>query len=233
MVTPTPADDANTGPARVPGRPARLSLEQIVAAARRIPQGELTMGAVANALGVSRKSLHYYVRDREGLINLVVADLFEAELAAVNLPGDANWQSVLRAWAHAMREGVIKVGVPATYAQLRGPSGAASMKLVERILRSMLDAGFDSVLARRALSLISNVAFSSANFTVLAQRHGTYPHEYELGAALAEASADDFPALRQVLSTVQSEASGGFEFELNIAISGLEHALEESRRRRD
>lgn len=242
MATARTGSDENDEPAhfRGPGRPARISREQIVAVARRIPQGELTMGAVANALGVSRKALHYYVGDREGLINLVVADLYESHLAAVSLPGDADWQTVLRMWARAIRDGVVKVGIAATYVQLRGPSGAASMDLTERVIKTMLDAGFDNVLARRALSAISNIAFAAANFALLKQQHGIYPQESELGAALAQAFEGDFPALRQVLATVQSEDSGGFEFELNLMLRGLEHALAESmkddsstRRRRD
>ena len=228
MATRTKANDEYTEPARdrAPGRPPRISLEQIVAAARHIPQGQLTMGAVADALGVSRKALHYYVGDREGLINLVVADLFESQLAEVNLPGDAKWQAMLRAWAYAMRDGVIKVGVTATYVQLRGPGGTASMEFVERVLTSMLDGGFDNALARRALTVISNVAFTAANTTLLKQKHGIYPHESALGAALAHASADEFPALRQVLVSAQSDdLSSEFDFELNLAITGLEHAL--------
>jgi TetR/AcrR family tetracycline transcriptional repressor len=234
MLTPRPGNDENIEPARykVPGRPPRISREQIVAAARLIPRGELTMGAVADALGVSRKALHYYVGDREGLINLVVAELYESQLAAVSLPGDADWQTVLRAWARAIREGVAKVGVAPTYVQLRGPSGTASMDLAEHVTQSLLDAGFDNVLARRALSAISNIAFAAANFALLEQQHGTYPHESELGAALAQASEGDFPALRQVLATVQSEDSGGFEFELNLMVTALELALAESLKER-
>lgn len=230
MVTHTPtSDDENAAAAsdRVPGRPPRINREQIVAAARQIPQGQLTMGAVADALGVTRKALHYYVGDRESLINLVVVDLFESQLAGVQLP-DAEWQTVLRAWAQAMRNGVVKAGVSAAYLQLRGPGGAASIKLAERVTQSMLDAGFSTVLARRALSAISNIAFAAANIELLKQQHGIYPHESELGSALSQESEDALPALRQVLATVQGEDTGGFEFELNLAITGLEHALTSS-----
>lgn len=211
---------------RLPGRPPRISREQIVAAAQRIPQGELTMGAVAEALGVSRKALHYYVGNREGLINLVVADLFESQLSDVDLPGDADWQTVLGAWACALRDGVVQVGVAPTYVQLQGMGGAAAMELVERVTESLLAAGFGNVLARRALTVISNIAFTAANTVLLKEKHGIYPHESELTTALAQAPMDKFPALCQLLATVKSEDTDGeFEFELNLAVTGLEHAL--------
>jgi len=102
------------------------------------------------------------------------------------------------------------------------------MGLAERVTQTMLDAGFDTVLARRTLSAISNIAFTAANVAILKEQHGIYPHESELGIALSEATGNEFPALRQVLASVENEESGGFEFELNLAITGLEHALAES-----
>jgi TetR/AcrR family tetracycline transcriptional repressor len=184
------------------------------------------MGAVAEVLGVSRKALHYYVGSREGLINLVVADLFEAELATVDLPRDGDWQTVLNVWAHAIRDGVVQVGTAATYVQLRGMGGAAAMELSERVTESLLRAGFSHLLARRALTVIANVAFTHANIALLEDQHGMYPHEYELATALAQAPDDKFPGLRQILACTRAEdTSHSFEFELDLAVTGLEHAL--------
>jgi TetR/AcrR family transcriptional regulator, tetracycline repressor protein len=229
MVTPRTAnEDGENSKTRqgVGGRPAQISREQIVAAARRVPQGELTMQAVADALGVSRKALHYYVGNRQSLIYLVVADLFESELATVDLPRDADWQTVLRVWAHAIRDGVVQVGVAATYAQFRGMGGTAAMQLSERVTESLLGAGFSHLLARRALTVITNVAFTHANIALLEEQHGIYPHEYELATALAQAPDDKFPGLRRILACAQAEdPSASFEFELNLAVTGLERAL--------
>jgi TetR/AcrR family transcriptional regulator, tetracycline repressor protein len=209
------------------GRPPQISREQIVAAARSVPREQLTMKAIADALGVSRKALHYHVGDKEGLLNLVVAELFEAELANISLP-DADWRVVLRAWAHAFRDGVLQVGVAATYVQLHGMAGMTAMKLSERVVQSLFDAGFDANLARRGLSVISNVAMMHANIgLVKAQHQGMYPQEAELADVLGQSFAEQFPALRQILAFVQNEGPDDqFEFELNLAIRGLERLLE-------
>jgi TetR/AcrR family tetracycline transcriptional repressor len=226
MVTPTTANEDDKTRQRVGGRPSQISREQIVAAARRIPQGELTMQAVADALGVSRKALHYYVGNRQGLINLVVAELFESELATVDLPRDADWQTVMQVWARAIRDGVVQVGIAATYVELRGMGGAAAMELSERVTESLLGAGFSHLLARRALTVIANVAFTHANIALLEEQHGIYPHEYELATALAQAPDEKFPGLRHILACAQAEdPSHSFEFELDLAVSGLERAL--------
>jgi TetR/AcrR family transcriptional regulator, tetracycline repressor protein len=209
------------------GRPPQISREQIVAAARSVPREQLTMKAIADALGVSRKALHYHVGDKEGLLNLVVADLFEAELATINLP-DADWRVVLRAWAHAFRDGVLQVGVPATYVQLQGMAGMTAMKLSERVFQSLFDAGFDETLARRGLTVVSNIAMAHANIgLVKAQHQGMYPQEAALTDVLGQSFAEQFPALRRILAFVQNEGPDDqFEFELDLAIAGLEKLLE-------
>ncbi|WP_343571328.1 TetR/AcrR family transcriptional regulator C-terminal domain-containing protein [Mycobacterium sp.] len=185
------------------------------------------MKAIADALGVSRKALHHHVGDKQGLLNLVVADLFESELADIDLP-DADWQAVLRAWAHAFRDGAVQVGVATTYVQLHGMAGITAMKLTERVVQSLFDAGFDETLARRGLSLISNVAMTHANIDLVKIQHqGRYPQEAELTDVLGRATAEQFPGLRRILASVQTEAPDDqFEFELDLAIAGLRQLLE-------
>jgi TetR/AcrR family transcriptional regulator, tetracycline repressor protein len=207
------------------GRPPQISREQILAAARSIPRDELTMKAIADALGVSRKALHYHVGDKQGLLNLVVADLFESELANVDLPED-DWRTVLRAFAHAFHRGVLQVGVAATYVQLHGMAGTTAMKLTERVVQTLFDAGFDETLARRALSAISSVAMTHAQIDLIKAQHGIYPQEAELTDVLLRTSLEQFPGLRRILAFVQKEGPDDqFEFEIDLAITGLEHLL--------
>jgi TetR/AcrR family transcriptional regulator, tetracycline repressor protein len=207
------------------GRPPQISRGQIVAAARSVPRDELTMKAIADVLGVSRKALHYHVGDKQGLLNLVVADLFESELADVDLP-DADWRTVLRAFAHAFHRGVLQVGIAATYVQLHGIAGMTAMKLTERVVQSLFDAGFDETLARRGLTVVSNVAMTHAHIDLVKAQHGIYPQEAELTDVLSQASLEQFPGLRRILAFVQNEAPDDqFEFELDLAITGLEQLL--------
>ncbi|HTZ14984.1 MAG TPA: TetR/AcrR family transcriptional regulator C-terminal domain-containing protein [Mycobacterium sp.] len=207
------------------GRPSQISREQIVAAARSVPRDKLTMTAIADALGVTRKALHYHVGDREGLLNLVVADLFESNFPIVDLP-NADWRAVLRAYADAFRDGVRQVGVAATYVQLHGMAGMTAMRLSERVIQSLFDAGFNETLARQGLTLISNVAMMHAQIDLLKAKHGIYPQEAELTDVLSQASSDQFPGLRRILASVQHEAPDDqYEFEIDLVIAGLERSL--------
>jgi AcrR family transcriptional regulator len=215
-------------PRRAPGRPPRISRDKIVAAARSVANKDLTMQSVADALGVSRKALHYYVGDRQGLLTLVVLDLFESELARVQLPVDADWRTVLRAYAVAFRNGVVEVGSVTALTQFRGVSASAALALGERVLEALLAAGFTAEDARRGLTAVSNLAQSSAQGAVLQASTGVHPHHAETSAALHRAPPDAYPALRRVLAAAPPSAGDAerqFGFELELVIAGLDKLL--------
>ncbi|WKG04105.1 TetR/AcrR family transcriptional regulator [Mycolicibacterium sp. HK-90] len=214
-------------PRRGRGRPPRIDQDQIVAAARAIPPGALTMQAVADALGVDRTTLHYYVGDRDGLLELVVADLFETELRSIKLPEDAGWQEVLRAYGSAIRQGVLKLGVTATSFRLSGTGGAASLALAEQVLRALTAAGFGTADAGRVLTLVSGLAMSAAH-DVLGSAESRLHHQTpEVVRALKDLSPEDFPLLSTVVADrdVDATAVQDFDFNLDIVIAGLERFL--------
>lgn len=183
------------------------------------------MQAVADALGVSRKALHYYVGDREGLLSLVLLDRFERELGGVELPEDGDWRKVLRAYAVAFRDGLIQVGVATDFNRLRGIGAAAALALADRVLAALLSAGFDPDTARHALTAASNIAQSAAHDSAAQTASGMHRHRAETAAALEAEPADTYPALRRVLSSADSQrrdAEEQFDFELDLLIAGLD-----------
>ncbi|MGA5462793.1 TetR/AcrR family transcriptional regulator C-terminal domain-containing protein [Mycobacterium sp. NPDC050041] len=220
-------DDPADAP-RPRGRPARLDREQIVAAARTAGRG-LTMQGVADALGVSRKALHYYVGDRQGLLTLVVLDRFESELRRVELPEDGDWRVVLRSYAFAFRDGLIQVGVQMSsavdHSPFYGVGATAVLALAERVLDAMLTAGFGVDDARRGVTAVANIAQAAAQEAAQTSVHDR--HEAQTRAALLSAADTDYPALRRVLATASASDDGQFEFELDLAIAGLERLLGE------
>ena len=220
---------------RTRGRPPRINREQIVAAARSVATSDLTMQAVADALGVSRKALHYYVGDRAGLLTLMVLDQFEQELAPVQLPTDDDWRATLRAYAVAYRDGLIRVGVGSGGAEhvtdftgLRGLSTAAALALADRVLEALLAAGLDPDSARHGLTAASNIAQSAAQTVVAQTASGAHRHRADTAEALAREPQDTYPALRRVLASAQPserDAETQFEFELDVVIARLDQVL--------
>jgi TetR/AcrR family transcriptional regulator, tetracycline repressor protein len=216
---------------RTRGRPPRISRDQIVAAARSISTSDLTMQAVADALGVSRKALHYYVGDRAGLLTLMVLDQFERELAPVELPTD-DWRATLWAYAVAFRDGLIRLGIEdqaTDFTRLRGLSTAAALALADRVLDALLSAGLDPDSARHGLTAASNIAQSAAQTVVAQTGSGVHRHRAETTEALLQEPEGNYPALRRVLEsaeTTEHDAQTQFDFELDAVIAGLGRILD-------
>ena len=207
------------------GRPPRINRERIVAAARSVATRDLTMQGVADALGVSRKALHYYVGDREGLLTLVVTDHFERELDRVELPWDDDWRAVLRAYAVAFRDGLVQVGVATDFTRLRGIGAAAALALADRVLDALLSAGFDPDTARHGLTAASNIAQSAAQSVAAQTATGMHRHRAQTSEALQHEPQDTYPALRTVLASAEAQvrdAERQFDFELDVLIGGLD-----------
>ncbi|WNG81996.1 TetR/AcrR family transcriptional regulator C-terminal domain-containing protein [Mycobacterium sp. ITM-2016-00316] len=209
------------------GRPRQISRERIVSAARDLPPEGLTMQAVAGVLGVDPKALNYHVGDREGLRGLVALDVFESELRRVELPADGDWRVVARSFAGAIRDAYLKVGVLAASFHLPAASGLTALAPVETLLQALVDAGFDAVQAGRALTQISDTAYTSGRAAVLAAQSGVHPNVPEIADALEHAADKDFSILRQVIESTGADQDGTaqFEFSLAVVIAGLEGML--------
>lgn len=180
------------------------------------------MQAVADELGVSRKALHYYVGNRQGLLTLVVLDRFEQELGRVQLP-DGDWRAVLRAYAFAFRDGIVQVGEGVDQMPFSGVGAVAVLALAERVLAALLSAGFDADDARRGVTAVADIAQSAAHDIVHTSVRDS--HQEQTRVVLAKSADTDYPALRRVLAVAPQPDDGQFEFALNLAISGLERLL--------
>lgn len=204
------------------GRPPRIDRARIVAAARAIAPEDLTMQAVADALGVDRSSLNYYVGDRGGLLELIVTDLFDAELRDFELPDDADWTGVLRAYGKAVHRGVVHLQATAAQFQLRGTQ---SLALAERVLEALTAAGFTMAEGGHILSLVSGVAYTAAR-DLLGGEQSRSQHTSEVARALGEAPAGRFALLGAVIADrAVAGTADDFEFSLDVVIDGLQLRL--------
>ncbi len=181
------------------------------------------MQAVADALGVDRTSLHYYVGDRDGLLELLVTDLFETELRRAELPEDGSWPDLVRAYATAIHNGVLNVRPTSPNFRLRG---TGSLALAERVLESLTGAGFGVEDAGRILTLVSGIAFSAAHDLLGGEQSKLQQHP-EVARALTEVAEGEFPLLGAVVAqrAAAGAAADDFTFSLDVVIAGLQQRL--------
>lgn len=202
------------------GRPARISRELIACAARELAPEALTMQAVADVLGVDPKALNYHVGDREGLRELVALDVFETELARVTLPVGRDWQAVVRSYAMALRDAVVRLGPLAASIRLPGANGVGTLRPVECVLRALVGAGFSTDDAGRGLTLITETAFSAGLSAVWSAKDPVHPDVPGVISVLQAAGEEEFPLLREVVAG--GPTGDQLEFSLTVLLVGLE-----------
>ncbi|MGP8432478.1 TetR/AcrR family transcriptional regulator [Paraburkholderia fungorum] len=140
------------------GRPPKINRERIVVAALEIGLADLTLGAVAERLGVTQQALYHHVRDREQLLDIVTEQLTER----VPIPPDdgSDWCEWAYGFAHALKR---------LYEAAPGLADRAVEKtqltpgVLTRFETSMLIAlrsGFDDVTALWATRAITEFASS-------------------------------------------------------------------------
>jgi TetR/AcrR family transcriptional regulator, tetracycline repressor protein len=195
--------------------------------ARGLAPQELTMQAVAAALGVDRKALHRHVGDRDGLVELVVADIFESQLARVDLPADAEWPALLHAYATALRDGVVQLGAIRARLWLSGGVQSTLLPWAERVLDALVGAHFTVHEAGGILTLVAGVAIAAGQNATLMTGTRVHPHLPEVARALQNREHEDLPLLSQVIAARKAEpaAEPDFEFDLRVITAGLQTLL--------
>lgn len=222
-------NETRSGPGAGPrrGRPPRLSRDQIIAAALEVAPAPVTMQAVAEALGVDRKSLNYHVGDREALLALMAATVFESEVARVPPPTDGDWRDVLRWYGYTVRGVVTQLGVHDSI-PVEGVIGFAALVQAEFVLATLVDAGFEVNQAGRAANVVVELAVSAARDSLLRAGQGAHPQREAAAGAVGDAQGRDFPVLREILAAMSAEDNedAQLEFNLDIVFVGLAALLD-------
>jgi AcrR family transcriptional regulator len=139
---------------RKPGRPPRISLDDIVAAATALGLDGLTMGAVAERLGVTGSAIYYYVGNVEELSALVC----DRVALSYPLPDPAGrpWGEWVVDAAWNQRRMLESMPGMAAHA-MRFPSQSPGiLDLVERCLVAARASGFDPVEAMWVTRSVAN-----------------------------------------------------------------------------
>lgn len=173
---------ADTTPRR--GRPPRLSVEEIVAAARRFDLDRLSMHELARTLGVAHSALYRWVGSREALADLV-ADSIVVAVTPAAPPADGDWRGWLGELGRTMRREFL--AVPGSARRLVRPHrhSAAYDRLLETVVAAFAAGGVE-----REQAVQSWYAFATSIIGWLA---------IEQGRERPLEPAPDFEALLDVL----------------------------------
>ncbi|MFC0040177.1 TetR/AcrR family transcriptional regulator [Actinomadura rayongensis] len=144
-----------TGQKRPPGRPPRISRDEIVAAAHRIVAEEgvekLTMRRLAREVGSTPMALYHHVSDRDGLLLLLLED-YAVRAPRPDLPADPRERVI--AVATAMRDALAEIPWIMDVLTSGRLFGRSALWFNEQIIAAALDCGLtpeDAVRAYRAI----------------------------------------------------------------------------------
>lgn len=232
------------------GRASRtpLSRERVLAAAVALVDEHgiqaLTMRRLAVDLGVEAMSLYYHLPDKETLLDGVAATVVNeittaAEPAAADTAanGTGSWRAVLR------RQFLTARGVMLRHpwaprllgTRLSIPSGVFTY--YDRILGTLVDAGFTYHLAHRALHAFGSMplGFAQEVFSPAAAGGSTDVDTTEAGLAAMAASMPHLTAMVAAEVHAATDPTLGwcdsqveFEFTLDLLLDGLDRLRDKS-----
>ena len=218
--------NTTAAPKRGRGRRAGLDLAQIVEAARAMAPSAVTMQAVADALGVDRKALNYYVADRESLLKLVAVDVFSVSFATVNIDPESTWQDACRTYGRGLADSIIETGVITPHFRLGSAVAKNFLAPAEVLLGKLIAAGLDDETATRALALLSNIAMGYASDAIAAARTSEYPLALRMQQAFKETQGEPLQHLERITgSAVRAYNREQLELSIDIFIRGTETLL--------
>lgn len=202
---------------RRPGPKPRLSRDKIVAAAIEVGIDQVSMGAIASALGTSTAGLYRYFDSRDE----IVAAALQKLLAAMPLPpSDGGWRSLLEA------EAATRWSLLTRYSGLINDHAASlrstATHRIERLARELVGCGFtldDAVLAvDSVLDLVHDAAAQAGR---LRDPHDPARLSDEMAATL-ELYSDD---VRGAVEAIVADPRSHLDRKLGIVLDGIEHRL--------
>lgn len=185
----------------------------------------VTMRELGRRLGVEAASLYNHVGGKDDLLDGMV-DLVVGE---IDLPScDVDWKEAMRRRAISAREVFAHHGWAAGLIDSRGRSGPSSLSYADRVLGTLLHAGFSPDLAANAF-----LALDSYIYGFERQRSNIAPADDEESTevaqeVLAAIPQSAYPSLARVAmeyATKPYDDAAAFEFGLDLILDGLQRLL--------
>lgn len=184
-------------PARV-GRPPRVSVQAIIAAALQLGLEQVSLKQIARHLGVAPATLYRHVRNRNELLRLAA---FELTLARRLPSGNTeHWSELATRYAETLFESF--VAEPQLMNELlKGRLGPhAEIDLLDQFLAAVCQHGFSPDQGVRLFHSIGTLMLGAAAGAIglQASRDSGQPWNIAMHEALARRDRDELPYVRQV-----------------------------------
>ena len=203
-----------------------LTRDRVIAAAFELADAEgvhaLSMRKVGQRLGVEAMSLYNHVANKDDMLDGMV----EAVLSEIAIPSpEDEWKDAMRRRASSAREVFLRHPWAMGLLESR-PQNSSPQRLTyyDAVLGALRDAGFDTLLAMRAFSVLDAYIFGF----ILQELSLVFDDQEsleEVGEDLMRQMADAYPHLTEVTAQVMTEGydfAEEFRFGLDVIIESFE-----------
>jgi AcrR family transcriptional regulator len=200
-----------------PGPRPRHTREQVLEAALVVIDRDgpemFSMRRIADEVGMGAMTLYGYVRNKEEVVEGVTALAFAALHRTT--PSDAGWEDQLRGEVENLHDLCLRH--PNLVVLVLGQTSASPglFRLRERMLGTLLGAGFEETTALYALGILTSYALGFAGIQA-----GHAP--IDLPERIRELPTSDFPHLSHAADRYAAHLSErAFEYGLELILSGM------------
>jgi TetR/AcrR family tetracycline transcriptional repressor len=130
------------------------------------PESELSMRALAEALGTAPMSLYRHVRNRDDLLEGI--NRLALRSLRLEVPEEGEWRERALAWMHSLRRELHARPAVAPLLRLRGSLAPTLFQVLGSLLRILLDAGFEG---RAAALACREIAWFTMSFVANEMRN--------------------------------------------------------------
>ncbi|RCK52555.1 hypothetical protein TH25_05820 [Thalassospira profundimaris] len=215
-----------TSVARRPGKRAGLDVAQIIAAARTLPWGEISMQSLADILKVDRKALHYHVKDRQSLLELLAHDSFSRRLSQTRVSEAADWKEACRIYTRDLADSAVELAELVDYLWFGDLINDLTLKPVEILFKQLNVAGFTDEEAIRLTTVLGTLCLGHARDLAQARKEVARTRKNLLISVLGTQKNQNFPNLERISSlNVDTYNSEQLTFGVELILEGAERML--------
>ena len=186
----------------------------------------LTMRELARKLGVEGGSLYYHVAGKGDLLD-GMTDLVAAEIEVPS--GSSDWKEAMRRRAISARDVFSRHPWAAGLIDSRGPSGPGSLSYVDRVLGTLLQAGFSPGIAAHAFLALDSYIYGferqRSNLS-LGDDAVTTETAQDYLAAIPQGAYPSLACVAMEYAVRPYDDAAAFDFGLDLILDSLERLLE-------
>ncbi|MGV0908649.1 TetR/AcrR family transcriptional regulator C-terminal domain-containing protein [Martelella sp. FOR1707] len=201
-------------------------MDQIIAAAKTLPLEALSMQSLADLLKVDRKALHYHVKDRQSLFELLARHAFSERLMQTRVREAANWQEACRIYARDLADCATGLAELVDYLWFGDLMKSLPLEPVEVMFRHLEEGGFTDEEAIRLMTVLSTLCLGHARDLDQAHKEADHTRSQLLKSALGAQTDRSFPNLERIAArNIDTYSAEQLAFSIDLIIAGAEEKL--------